>query len=189
VGDWRARFATALGDVQTSPLDSYSETIRHVVSRCRMTRLKGNRVFFIGNGGSAGIASHMAADWLKNGHFKAMCFNDGALMSCIENDMGHADVFAEPLDRFAQDHDILFAVSSSGQSENILTACDMARTRGALVFSLSGFDSDNKLREMAKADDHAVHFYVPSNEYGFVECAHQCILHEILDTVMERDAR
>lgn len=179
--EWRQRFSQALHGVQTSPLENYQATINRVVSQCRKARGHGNRVFFIGNGGSAGIASHMAADWLKNGRFKAMCFNDGALMSCLENDLGHNFSFSEPIKIHVHPHDILFAISSSGKSNNILQAADEAARWKAEIVTLSGFDSDNPLRQRAGA---SAHFYVPSNEYGFVECVHQCILHEILDTVM-----
>lgn len=178
--DWRQRFAQALSSVETQPWPSYETTLKMVVDRCRFAKNNGNRVFFIGNGGSAAIASHMAADWLKNGRFRALCFNDGALLSCIENDLGHDLSFAEPLSVHAQIGDILFAVSSSGKSGNILRAVDEAVLWGASAVTLSGFDADNPLRKTRST----AHFYVPSHEYGFVECAHQCILHEILDTVM-----
>jgi hypothetical protein len=49
---------------------------------------------FIGNGGSAAIASHMAIDFTKNGGMPAMCFNDGAALTCLGNDLGYEEVFA-----------------------------------------------------------------------------------------------
>jgi D-sedoheptulose 7-phosphate isomerase len=137
------------------------------------------RVFFIGNGGSAGIASHMATDWMKNGGFAATAFNDGAMLTCLANDLGYDQVFALPLARQARAGDLLIAISSSGKSSNILAGVKAARTADAQVVTLSGFGVDNPLR--ASGD---MNFYVPNNLYGFVEIAHLTICHALLDLAM-----
>src|SRR4051812_7691071 len=64
--------------------------------RCKRNH---GRIYFVGNGGSAGIASHMAVDWMKNGGFASSCFNDGASLTCLANDLGFEQVFALPLQR------------------------------------------------------------------------------------------
>src|SRR5436190_23236970 len=56
------------------------------------------RIFFIGNGGSAGICSHLATDWMKNGSFSALALNDGAALTCVGNDLGFEQVFAKQLE-------------------------------------------------------------------------------------------
>ena len=153
---------------------------RRAVALVLEAKRKGNRLFFIGNGGSAAIASHMAADFLKNSHVQAMCFNDGALMSAVANDVGYEDSFILPLStHMVGEGDILFAISSSGQSKNILKAASHASRFGAAVITLSGFKPDNPLR--SKGD---VNFYVESDQYGVVEVAHHAICHSILDAVM-----
>lgn len=140
---------------------------------------KGKKLIFIGNGGSAGIASHQAVDYWKNGGIKAITFNDSSLLTCISNDYGYHRVFAEPVRQFAEAGDILIAISSSGSSENILQAVQSARDLETRVMTLSGFDSTNPLR--TKGD---LNFYVPSYSYGHVEVSHLCILHAILDEIM-----
>lgn len=140
----------------------------------------GARIFFIGNGGSAAIASHMAADWMKNGGFPTFCFNDGSLLTCISNDLGYDRSFRLPLQHHGRLGDILFAISSSGDSMNIVGAADLARQMHMNVVTLSGFRPDNRLRDFG-----GVNFYVPSRDYGVVEIAHLAILHSILDEVME----
>jgi D-sedoheptulose 7-phosphate isomerase len=137
------------------------------------------RVYFIGNGGSAGIASHMATDWMKNGGFAATAFNDGAALTCLTNDLGFEQVFALPLSRLARRGDLLIAISSSGKSANILAAVEAARGAGANVLTLSGFAPDNPLRRRGD-----MNFYVPNALYGFVEIAHLCICHALLDLSM-----
>lgn len=142
-------------------------------------REANNRVIFVGNGGSAGIASHMATDWLKNGGFAAMCFNDGAMLTCVGNDLGYDQVFAVPIERHARPGDLLFAISSSGKSVNILNAVSAARRVGATVITLSGFDAANPLRKSG-----SLNFWVPDAHYGFVEIGHLAICHAILDICM-----
>lgn len=151
------------------------------VDIAKAAKRKCRRFIFIGNGGSSAIASHMAADWLKNGKVAAMCFNDVALMSCISNDIGYQDVFAEPMWQHGEQDAVLFAISSSGQSESILRAVAVAQHNKYMkVVTLSGFAPDNPLR--SKGD---VNFYVPSDRYGIVEVAHHAICHSILDAVLE----
>ena len=138
-----------------------------------------SRIYFVGNGGSAGIASHMAIDWMKNGGFASSCFNDGAALTCLSNDLGFDQVFALPLSRQARPGDMLIAISSSGKSANILAAVAAARGAGATVLTLSGFSPDNPLRREGD-----MNFYVPNTLYGFVELAHLCVCHAVLDLSM-----
>ena len=138
------------------------------------------RLFFIGNGGSAAVASHMAVDWMKAGGFATFGPGDAAHMTCLANDLGFENVFGLPIERHGMLGDVLFAISSSGMSEDILHACDVARSKMMNVVSLSGFGEGNFLRTKG-----AVNFYVPSSRYGIVEIAHLAILHSILDEVME----
>lgn len=140
------------------------------------------RLFFIGNGGSAAIAGHMAADFMKNGGFATLCFNDAALVTCISNDLGYNNVFSLPISRHGRPGDLLFAISSSGQSDSIVQAVACAHTRGMHVITLSGFEPTNRLRAMG-----SVNFYLPSSEYGIVETGHHIILHSILDEAINEN--
>lgn len=138
------------------------------------------KVLFIGNGGSAGIASHMAIDFWKNGGIKAIAFNDSSLLTCLSNDYGYEHVFAKPIEMFAEAGDLLVAISSSGKSKNILNAVESAKKKKCKIITLSGFKDDNPLK--SKGD---VNFYVPSLTYGSVEVLHQFICHYILDILMK----
>lgn len=139
----------------------------------------GQRIFFIGNGGSSSIASHMAIDYTKNGKLRSLAFNDVAAITCLGNDYGYEHIFSKQIEYQAKEGDILFAISSSGKSRNILYACDEAINKGCVVYTLSGFDAENPLRKHGD-----LNFYVPAKEYGFVEVAHTAILHCILDMHM-----
>ena len=137
------------------------------------------KIMFIGNGASASISSHMAADFLRNGGMQALAFNDSALLTCISNDYGYEHVFEKPIEIFSQKEDIIFAISSSGESENIVRGVNAARLNGCSVITLSGFKEDNRLCTMGD-----INFYVPSEIYGLVEVIHHSICHCILDTIV-----
>lgn len=159
----------ALADVQVE-----DHGFTYVLGLARHVRNRG-RVFFVGNGGSAAIASHMAADWQKAGRFAAMCFNDPAALTAIGNDHGYRFVYDFQVMRHIAPGDLLFVISSSGKSANVVEVAKNA-ARVTDVVTLSGFDPENPLRALGK-----VNFYVPSQSYGTVEIAHLAILHALLD--------
>jgi D-sedoheptulose 7-phosphate isomerase len=134
------------------------------------------RIFFIGNGGSNSICSHMYEDFAKIGGYQTFAFSDAALITCFANDYGYENAMKEWLKIYIEPGDLLVAISSSGKSANILNASDIAKAKGAQLITLSGFESENKLR--AKGD---INFYIECNSFGVVECFHQVILHALLD--------
>lgn len=167
-----AELITALDGVDQKIYDRALEIVR-------IAKLSHKQFFFIGNGGSAAIASHMAADWMKNGNMKALCFNDGAALTCLGNDLGYERTFAVPVHRFGTSGDVLFAISSSGRSQNIIEAASTGMMQQMHVVTLTGFKADSPLRHVSR-----LNFYVPSNKYGVVEISHLAILHSLLDEVM-----
>jgi D-sedoheptulose 7-phosphate isomerase len=134
------------------------------------------RIFFLGNGGSNSICSHMMEDYGKMGRFKTFAFSDAALITCYANDYGYEEAMAEYLKLHFEPGDLLIAVSSSGNSKNITNAVQVAKDQGGKVITLSGFKPDNRLKQMGD-----INFYLESNSYGIVECYHQVILHIVLD--------
>ena len=162
---------------QKLSLDAGCEWVR---KSAHETHDAGNKIIFIGNGGSAGIASHLAIDFSKNGGLRALAFNDPSALTCLGNDLGYENIFAKQLDFHARPGDLLIAISSSGRSPNIL-GCgeDGARTRDCKVVTFSGFTEKNELRRTGD-----VNFYVRSGEYGFVEVAHLALCHAVLDIDM-----
>jgi len=139
----------------------------------------GNKIMFVGNGGSAGICSHLAVDFSKNGGLRAMAFNDPSALTCLGNDLGYENVFAKQIEFHARAGDLLVAISSSGRSPNILNAVKAARTANCKLVTFSGLTEDNDLRS---AGD--INFFVRSKEYGFVEVAHLALCHAFLDIDM-----
>ena len=146
------------------------------IEKCRRAHSSGNKVMFVGNGASASHASHMAADFSKNGRIRSIAFNDAAALTCYANDYSYEEVFSKQIEIHGQAGDILVAISSSGESENIVLAARAARKIGASVITLSGFDAGNRLRKLGD-----LNAWVPSPDYGFVEIAHLGIIHSIVD--------
>lgn len=152
------------------------ETVARIAHQAHDT---GHKVMFVGNGGSAGIASHLAIDFSKNGGMRAQAFNDPSSLTCLGNDYGYEHVFAKQVEFHGRPGDLLIAISSSGKSPNILAAVAEARKLGCKVVTFSGFGDDNPLRTTGD-----INFFVRSGEYGFVEVAHLTLCHAILDLDM-----
>ncbi len=144
-------------------------------------RLKRERniAFFIGNGASASMASHVSADLAKNAHLHTSTFTDLSLITAIGNDLCFEEVFAEPLRRSMRHGDLLVAISSSGKSPNVLRAVQVARELGGFVSTLSAMDERNALRSMGD-----LNFYIPAQTYGMAETCHAAILHFWVDLII-----
>lgn len=155
----------------------YEQGIEKAVELVRKVQAENKKIMMVGNGGSAGIASHQAVDYWKNGGVRATSFNDSSLLTCIANDFSYAEVFSKPMEKFADKGDLAFCISSSGESKNILNATEQAKRSNCQLVTFSGFKKDNSLR---KTGD--LNFYLPSYSYGYVEIMHLFIIHCILDT-------
>ncbi len=135
--------------------------------------------FFLGNGASAAFAEHMALDWTKNGGVRSLNPSSAVLLTALANDISYQDSFATFLDRYAKAGDVIVTISSSGNSENVIRAITQARKMDCKVITLSGLKPDNTSRKLGD-----VNFYVPARTYGIVECAHQVLLHMMIDSFM-----
>lgn len=139
------------------------------------------KIFLIGNGGSSAIVSHTQNDLCKQVGVRAMVFTEGPLLTATANDDGYDAVFHRPIELWADEHDLLIAVSSSGESENVVKAAIAARAKGCRLVTMTGFSPTNRLRQ---AGD--VNVYVPAAIYGYVETAHALIAHCVTDMAMMR---
>jgi D-sedoheptulose 7-phosphate isomerase len=154
-------------------------SVGQVVLLAQETHRDGNTVLFIGNGGSAAIASHMAIDFSKNAGIRALAFNDGAALTCLGNDFDFSEIFSRQLFFHGRPNDLLIAISSSGRSPDILEAVSAARSIGLSVVTFSGFSPSNPLRSSGD-----LNFYIPSELYGIVEISHHVLCHAIVDHIV-----
>ena len=156
------------------PLEAGLRTLVRLWAR---QRADGAGVYWVGNGGSAATASHLSQDLLNKCGVRSLTFNDPALITCMANDHGYRDVFARPLAVLAREGDVLMAVSSSGMSDNIVGAVEVALGKGLEVVVLTAFRADNRLRGLGAT----LSFHTPTASYGQAELAHGALLHAALD--------
>jgi len=129
-------------------LDSTEQDSKESISRAAqkiISVLKNKRtVFWCGNGGSASDSQHISAELI--GRFKknrvplkSIALNsDTTAITCIANDFGYEEIFSRQLDGLGQEGDILVAISTSGQSKNIIKAIEMAKKKQITSFALLG---------------------------------------------------
>jgi D-sedoheptulose 7-phosphate isomerase len=145
--------------------------------------LNGHKIISCGNGGSMSDAMHFAEEF--TGRFRgnrdplpAIAISDPAYLTCTANDYGYAKVFS----RFVQGHgrpdDVLFAISTSGNSKNVVNAAKMARKKEMIVIGLTGKDGG----ELAQYCN--VEIRAPYSEYADrVQEIHIKVIHSLIDFV------
>ena len=155
------------------------ETIRQVVVLCTQALAKGNKLMFAGNGGSAADAQHWAGELVSRFNFDRpglaaiALTTDTSILTAIGNDYGYDYVFARQVEALGQAGDVLFAISTSGNSKNIVRAIDAARTKGLKVVGFTGQGGG----AMAALCD--VCFRVPSPETPRIQEGHEALGHLI----------
>lgn len=163
---------------------SMDEGMHAWTERAILCRDAGGEIIFVGNGASASMASHFAADIMKNAKIKTRLYTDLSLITAGGNDLGYENAFSYFIERFAAPKDMLVSISSSGQSANILRAADAAGKKGATIITLSAFNPDNSLRKLGD-----LNFYIETGSYGFAESAHAAILHFWMDRLVRHGNR
>lgn len=180
VGSYADGLEKGLRSVDVGNLSRAIEEISAAASR-------GAHIYSIGNGGSAAIANHLCCDLTKgtfaNGHPSIMAqsmSSNVSLITAIANDFNFENIFELQIEYYGQSNDVLIAVSSSGNSRNIINAVSAARAKGLLTIGLSGF-SGGKLAEIAD-----ISLHVDVSNYGIVEDCHQAIFHIIAQVIARR---
>ncbi len=160
---------------------SHSNGFSHLMDVTLQNIDRNNKVFLIGNGASATMASHVAADLHKAASVNTEIFTDLAMITALANDFSYDQVFSEPIRKRIKKDDILVAISSSGMSANILNAADSARQHDGFIVTFSAMQQDNRLR--SKGD---LNFYVKADTYGMAEICHTAMLHFWIDSMADR---
>ena len=147
----------------------------------------GNKVFWCGNGGSAAQANHLSAELIggmykdKKAPFKSICLNvDTAFISAWSNDDSFDNIFVRQLEALADSGDVLIALSTSGNSQNIINAVKYCKKKEIIIVSLTGFDGG----ELKKKSDLNINISVDSTQR--VQEMHILVGHIICDLI-EKD--
>jgi D-sedoheptulose 7-phosphate isomerase len=179
-------FRFYLGDVTRLLSKLPVEQLHGLATRLLDVYHQGRQVFLMGNGGSAATCSHIANDLQKciyfagGKTFRAMALTDSVpLITTWANDASYERVFAEQLRPWVRPGDLVFLVSGSGNSPNVLEAAKLAREMGAYTVGLCGFGG-GKLAGLA---DEAV--VVNSDSMQRVEDLHMITLHMLFWHTMQ----
>ncbi|MFN8065753.1 MAG: SIS domain-containing protein [Vicinamibacterales bacterium] len=165
--------------VRDAGLDTTVAAAAAIVASLR----QGGTVLVFGNGGSAADAAHMAAELVgrfrreRRGYAAVALTADPSVITSIANDYGYERVFARQVEALGRPGDIAVAISTSGESANVVGALDAARTRGLTTIALTGRDGGRAGR---MAD---IHVNVPSAATPRVQEVHRTLLHVICDLV------
>jgi D-sedoheptulose 7-phosphate isomerase len=143
----------------------------------------GKHLYVVGNGGSAAVAAHAVTDFVNTARLRATTLHEPSLLTCMTNDYGYENAFAQVLKGMMRAGDVVVAISSSGQSMNIRNLALEAERNQGFVITLSGFKESNPLRSMGQ-----LNFWLDSHDYGMVEIGHQFLLHNVSDRLRKRSA-
>ncbi|RMF27897.1 MAG: D-sedoheptulose 7-phosphate isomerase [Bacteroidetes bacterium] len=158
-------------------------TLERVAQTCVETIQNGGKILFCGNGGSAADAQHLAAElsgrfyWDRDPLPAEALHTNVSFLTAVGNDYGFEDVFARAVIATGKEGDVLFALSTSGKSKNILHAMETARQRGLKVVGMSG-ESGGK---MAAHADYLLK--VPSTDTPRIQECHLLLGHIICELV------
>lgn len=179
---YQNELSTVLERVDLRKVDQCIECLREA-QQC------GRRIFVFGNGGSSATASHFVCDMVKGasyGHasrFRITALTESmATITAYSNDVGYDCVFAEQLKNFAQEGDVVVAISGSGNSPNVINAVAYANSLGCTTIGLTGKDGGR----LAPLVDLNIH--VPDQHMGRIEDVHMIICHMISYCFMEEQA-
>jgi D-sedoheptulose 7-phosphate isomerase len=140
---------------------------------------KGNKVIFVGNGGSAAMASHCSVDLTKNAGVRAINFNEADLITCFSNDYGYEKWVVQAIEFYGDCGDVAVLISSSGNSMNMINAAIAAKKKDIKVITFTGFDSSNKLSQHGD-----INVYIASKAYNIVEMTHHIWLLAVVDMII-----
>lgn len=163
------------GNKKSVMIDEAFQTCCQLLSDLRKNK---KTCFFIGNGASASMASHFSADFAKNGKLRTQTFTDLSIITAIGNDISYDEVFSQPINWYSGKDDILVAISSSGNSLNVVNGIKAAKENNCKVITLSAMGKNNRIFSMGD-----INFYIPAKTYGLAETGHSAILHHCMDLV------
>lgn len=146
----------------------------------------GNKILACGNGGSAADCQHFAAELV--GRFERERFplpaialtTDTSIITAVGNDYSYKEIFSKQVQAFGQEGDVLLAISTSGNSENVLVAVEAALERGMRIVAFTGKDGGRLGKMLTDAD---VHINVPHNRTARIQEVHLCAIHCICDGI------
>jgi len=162
---------------------SHSDDVERAASMIAGSLSSDHKLLIFGNGGSAADAQHIAGELVnrflqqRRGLPAIALTTDGGVLTCIANDVGFEKVFARQVEALGNEGDVCLAISTSGQSANVVAACEQARSQGIKVIGLLGCDGG----KVAPLCDIAL--IVPSNDTQRIQETHNLLGHILCELI------
>ena len=159
--------------------------IEEIVNNIKGVLSKGNKVIFAGNGGSFADSIHLTAEFVSKFNFDRKPLSaialgaNNSIITSIGNDYSFEDIFSRELDALAREGDLLIAISTSGNSKNIIKVIKKAQAKGITVYCLTG-EKGGAVSKICKC------LKVPSNTTARIQEAHITIGHIICEIVEDQ---
>ena len=170
-------------DVKKAILGSMNSSIAAVAERVIATLSRGKKILVMGNGGSAADAQHLAAEFVVRFEKERRCLpvialtTDSSVLTALVNDYGNQSIFARQIEGLGKPGDLVLAISTSGNSENIIEGVKAALARDLTVIGLTG-KSGGKLADLCH-----LKLCVPSSKTSRIQEAHTMIYHVLCEAV------
>ena len=155
------------------------ESIISIRDSIKNTNLANGRLLFFGNGASASLCSHAATDFTKQAKITSLAFNDHNLITALSNDYGYDEWVSRAIQLYSNKNDMIFFISVSGESKNLLNGIDKANQNNLKTASLTGSNKNNSLRKKSKYS-----LWVDSKAYNIVESFHTIWITLIIDMIV-----
>ncbi|MBP7900833.1 MAG: D-sedoheptulose 7-phosphate isomerase [Gammaproteobacteria bacterium] len=184
---WQAELTAAAQVLQDLQQDAQLlNDFEHWVELCEQALGAGKKLLFIGNGGSAADAQHLAAELvvrfkLNRRGLPALALTvDSSALTAIGNDFGFDQLFSRQVEALGQPGDVLIALTTSGNSENVVKAVPVAQSMGIRVVAMTGA-SGGKIADMAD-----MCLRMPSDDTPRIQEAHTLLGHMLCDLLEKR---
>jgi len=181
----REHFAESIATKQNA-VEVLSESIAAAGALICQALLDDGKILSCGNGGSAGDAQHFSSELLNRFEMErpglpAMALTtDSSTVTSISNDYSYEEIFSKQVRALGKPQDVLLAISTSGNSENVCRAVSAAHERGMKVVALSGRDG-GRMAAMFAEDD--VEIRVPANRTARIQEVHLLVIHCLCDII------
>jgi len=171
---------------QMSEDERLARHVAGIVDACVAALNNGNKLLFMGNGGSAADAQHLAGELVSRFAYDRpglpafALTTDTSVMTAIGNDYGYDKLFARQVQAVGRPGDVLFGISTSGRSANVLAGLRMGREQGLVTVGMTG----NQREQIVELVDHTIE--IPSAQTPRIQEGHIVIGHLLCGLIEER---
>jgi D-sedoheptulose 7-phosphate isomerase len=173
-------------DLKYAAAETLTRPIADAVTAIMGSITSGGKVLACGNGGSAGDAQHFAAEFVgrfereRPGLAAISLVTDTSILTAVGNDYSFDQIFSKQVQALGQPGDVLLAISTSGNSTNVLAAMEVARQKEMVVIALTGKGGGRMGEVLGETD---VHICVPHSRTARIQEVHLLVIHCICDAV------